>query len=64
MDYLVTDPTCIPPELRSYYDEKLLILPHSYFVNDVKQTGRSVLENSRKSKRATYGIEEVKFMFS
>jgi predicted O-linked N-acetylglucosamine transferase (SPINDLY family) len=34
MDYLVADITVIPPEQREHYVEKLVLLPHSYQVND------------------------------
>mmetsp|Transcript_12973 Transcript_12973/g.19544 ORF Transcript_12973/g.19544 Transcript_12973/m.19544 type:complete len:972 (-) Transcript_12973:253-3168(-) len=63
MEYMVADNTVIPPELRSYYDEKLIQLPHSYFVNDHKQSARFILDGSRAVKRAQYGIEEDKFVF-
>jgi predicted O-linked N-acetylglucosamine transferase (SPINDLY family) len=33
MDYLVGDPIVIPTHLRQYYSEKLILMPHSYFVN-------------------------------
>lgn len=37
IDYLVTDRVTSPPELAHLYYEKLLWMPHSYFVNDHKQ---------------------------
>jgi protein O-GlcNAc transferase len=42
MDYLIADATVIPPELRVYYDEKIISMPHSFFVNDHKQSARCV----------------------
>ncbi|TSE35703.1 TPR repeat-containing protein YrrB [Tepidimonas fonticaldi] len=33
-DYIVADPVVIPDELRRYYSEKVVRLPHSYQVND------------------------------
>ena len=34
VDYLIADPTLIPPEHGAYYDEKIAYLPHSYQPND------------------------------
>jgi len=34
MDYMIGDAITIPDELRKYYSEKILYLPHSYQVND------------------------------
>lgn len=59
MDYMVADETVILPDYRSYYDEKLIMMPHSCFVNDHKQSARFVLSNQRTYRRAQYGIEEV-----
>ena len=63
MDYLFADPTVIPSEFRTYYDEKIISMPHSFFVNDHKQSARFILDNSQSVKRAQYGIEEDKFVF-
>ena len=34
VDYLVADPTLVPPPHRQHYDEKIAYLPHSYQPND------------------------------
>ena len=34
MDYILADPTLIPPASRVHYREKIAYLPHSYQVND------------------------------
>jgi protein O-GlcNAc transferase len=34
IDYLIGDPTVIPPEHRSHYSEKIVYLPHCYLPND------------------------------
>jgi predicted O-linked N-acetylglucosamine transferase (SPINDLY family) len=34
IDYLIGDPTVIPPEHQSHYSEKIVYLPHSYLPND------------------------------
>ena len=37
IDYLVTDRVVNPPGTENHYHEKLIRLPHSYFVNDHRQ---------------------------
>lgn len=37
IDYLIADPTLIPPESRGHYAEKIAYLPHSYQVNDSRR---------------------------
>jgi predicted O-linked N-acetylglucosamine transferase (SPINDLY family) len=34
VDYLIADPTLVPPSHRPHYDEKIAYLPHSYQPND------------------------------
>jgi protein O-GlcNAc transferase len=62
VQYLVADPWVIPPEARPFYSEKLLLMPHSYFVNDHRQSARHVLTGPLPS-RASYGVPEDKFVF-
>jgi predicted O-linked N-acetylglucosamine transferase (SPINDLY family) len=38
IDYLIGDPTVIPPEQRSHYTEKIVYLPHCYLPNDSTRT--------------------------
>jgi predicted O-linked N-acetylglucosamine transferase (SPINDLY family) len=38
IDYLIADPTVIPPEQQAHYDEKIIYLPHSYLPNDSTRT--------------------------
>ena len=46
MDYIITDKIVSPPEeIDSLYTEKAIYMPHSYFVNDHKQTSQYVLDN-------------------
>jgi protein O-GlcNAc transferase len=63
--YMVADPLVVPQQYRQYYSEKMLYMPHSYFVNDHRQSAREVLDDGRVSKmeRAKYGISEDKFVF-
>lgn len=37
MQYMIADETVVPPESRQFYTEKMMYMPHSYFVNDHKQ---------------------------
>ncbi|CAE7645887.1 SEC, partial [Symbiodinium microadriaticum] len=63
MNYMIADPTVIPPVFREYYDEKIISMPHTFFVNDHRQSSRFILDNSKAVKRAQYGIDEDKFVF-
>merc|ERR1711871_1436074 len=44
MDYMVADPITIPSENRSFYTEKILYMPHTYVINDHKQSSRFVVD--------------------
>ena len=57
MDYLIADPTIIPPESVQYYSEKIVYLP-SYQVNDRK---REI--SKKKFTRADLGLPEEGFIF-
>lgn len=37
VQYMIADETLIPEENRRFYTEKVIYMPHSYFVNDHKQ---------------------------
>ena len=65
IQYLIADPVAIPRHLRSFYHEKILSLPHSYFVNDHKQSLSHVVDTDhlRTLSRSTYGISEDKFVY-
>ncbi|KAG6529291.1 hypothetical protein ZIOFF_011488 [Zingiber officinale] len=64
IDYLVTDEFVSPTRLSHIYSEKLVHLPHCYFVNDYKQKNRDVLVPISRHKRADYGLPEDKFVFA
>ncbi|XP_042395880.1 probable UDP-N-acetylglucosamine--peptide N-acetylglucosaminyltransferase SEC isoform X2 [Zingiber officinale] len=64
IDYLVTDEFVSPTHLSHIYSEKLVHLPHCYFVNDYKQKNRDVLVPISRHKRADYGLPEDKFVFA
>ncbi|XP_039125344.1 probable UDP-N-acetylglucosamine--peptide N-acetylglucosaminyltransferase SEC [Dioscorea cayenensis subsp. rotundata] len=64
IDYLVTDEFVSPTRFAHIYSEKLVHLPHCYFVNDYKQKNRDVLEPVSRHKRSDYGLPEDKFIFA
>ncbi|XP_068664848.1 probable UDP-N-acetylglucosamine--peptide N-acetylglucosaminyltransferase SEC [Aristolochia californica] len=64
IDYLITDEFVSPLRLAHIYSEKLVHLPHCYFVNDYKQKNRDVLEPVFRHKRSDYGLPEDKFIFA
>ncbi|KAM1223165.1 hypothetical protein TB2_010465 [Malus domestica] len=64
IDYLVTDEFVSPLRFSHIYSEKIVHLPHCYFVNDYKQKNQDVLEPSCRQKRSSYGLPEDKFIFA
>ncbi|KAJ4762338.1 UDP-N-acetylglucosamine--peptide N-acetylglucosaminyltransferase 110 kDa subunit [Rhynchospora pubera] len=64
IDYLVTDEFVSPIKYAHIYSEKLVHLPHCYFVNDYKQANRDVLSTLCPHKRSDYGLPEDKFIFA
>jgi protein O-GlcNAc transferase len=67
MDYMVCDPVVVPPALRPYYTERLIYMPHCYFVNSHKTCGaptRSMWSHDeRERQRAHYGLPSKAFVF-
>ncbi|XP_077228749.1 tetratricopeptide repeat (TPR)-like superfamily protein [Tasmannia lanceolata] len=64
IDYLVTDEFVSPTRSSHIYSEKLVLLPHCYFVNDYKQKNCDVLDPIIRHRRADYGLPEDKFIFA
>ncbi|KAJ6379946.1 hypothetical protein OIU76_016577 [Salix suchowensis] len=64
IDYLVTDEFVSPTRFSHIYSEKLVHLPHCYFVNDYKQKNLDVLDPTLQHKRSDYGLPEDKFIFA
>lgn len=62
--YLVTDEFVSPMCYSHIYSEKIVHLPHCYFVNDYKQKNLDVLDPSSQHKRSDYGLPEDKFIFA
>ena len=59
MDYLVADPVVIPESSYQHYTEKIILMPHSYQINDSKRP-----ELKRKLTRKDCGLPEGKFIFN
>uniref|UniRef100_A0A0D6QYA8 O-GlcNAc transferase C-terminal domain-containing protein n=1 Tax=Araucaria cunninghamii TaxID=56994 RepID=A0A0D6QYA8_ARACU len=62
--YLVTDEFVSPMQFANIYSEKLVHMPHCYFVNDYKQKNRDVLDPGCQHKRSDYGLPDDKFLFA
>mmetsp|Transcript_41710 Transcript_41710/g.96443 ORF Transcript_41710/g.96443 Transcript_41710/m.96443 type:complete len:999 (+) Transcript_41710:300-3296(+) len=67
IQYMIADPHVIPREdaHQRYYSEKIAYMPHSYFVNDHRQSSRYILDetDSEQKTRADYGVPEDKFVY-
>jgi len=63
IDYMIADETVIPSQFRQYYTEKMIYMPHSYFLNDHKQSCRYILDQANLPTRQKYGISDDKFVF-
>ena len=59
MDYIIADPTLIPPESQQYYSEKIVYLPNCYQVNDRK---RAIAD--KQFTRQELGLPEAGFVFA
>ena len=62
--YFVGDKTVIPECYTGIYEEKIIWMPHSYFVNDYSQSMAFVLDESKRPKRSDYGLPEDLFIFA
>lgn len=58
VDYLITDPVTVPPELQQYYREKVLYLPHCYLPRDT-----SVVPSVVTPQRRDFGLPEEGLIF-
>ncbi|MCO5065911.1 MAG: UDP-N-acetylglucosamine-peptide N-acetylglucosaminyltransferase [Rhizobiaceae bacterium] len=58
IEYIIADPTLITPELRQFYSERVIYLPHSYQPND---NWRGV--SGRSTTRAEHGLPNGAFVF-
>lgn len=64
IQYLVTDEFVSPTCFANIYSEKIVHVPHCYFVNDYKQKNLDVLDPNCQPKRSDYGLPEDKFVFA
>ncbi|DAZ95244.1 TPA: hypothetical protein N0F65_002356 [Lagenidium giganteum] len=62
IQYMVGDAVVVPKEHRRFFSEKIINMPHSYFVNDHKQSALEVLDTEKCPTRAHYGVPEDKFV--
>jgi protein O-GlcNAc transferase len=59
IDYIIADPTLIPPESQQYYSEKIVYLPNCYQVNDRK---RAIAD--KQFTRKELGLPDAGFIFA
>ena len=59
MDYLIADATVIPAELASYYDERIIRLPDTFFLID-----SAVRPAAEAGARAAHGLPDAGFVFA
>jgi len=62
--YFVGDKTVIPECYTNIYEEKIIWMPHSYFVNDYAQSMKFVLTESNRPKRSDYNLPENVFIYA
>lgn len=58
IDYLITDPVTVPPEMQQFYREKVLYLPHCYLPRD-----NSVAPSPVNPRRSDFGLPEEGLVF-
>ena len=74
IQYMLSDSIVTPREFRAFYQEKIIALPHSYFVNDHRQSARAAMAVAGEKKinggiekspmsRAQYGLPDDVFVF-
>ena len=64
IDYFVGDKVVIPEKYTSFYQEKIIWMPHSYFVNDYQQSMTFILDETKRPKRSLYGLPENTFIYA
>ena len=63
IEYLISDKITTPSIYTNYYSEKIIWMPHSYFVNDYLQSHRYVFDIGARPLR-TGLLPEDKFIFA
>ena len=64
IQYMFADEVVVPREHQEHYSEKMIYMPHSYFVNDHAQTARYVFEPDKLPQRSAYNVPDDKFVFA
>ena len=64
VDYLITDAVATPTETYRHYTEKLIIMPHSYFVTDHLQTYPVDFRSEELVDRAALGLPTDRFVYA
>ena len=63
-DYSVFDQVVLPAKFRDQYEEALVFMPHSYFVNSHRTAvAQNVSDDDRRRIRSTYGISPTAFVY-
>lgn len=65
IQYLIADNSTVPQQYRSFYSEKIISMPHTYLVNDHRQSAKHLVDSEelKSVRRSQYGISEDKFVF-
>jgi protein O-GlcNAc transferase len=63
LDYIVCDPIVVPTEFRQFYTERMIWMPHCYFVNSHKECVPILSANERLKERQKYGFSKDAFVF-
>jgi len=66
LDYMVCDRIVVPQSLRTHYTERLILMPHCYFVNSHKTCASHTLLETDEEKhkmREKYGLPKDAFVF-
>lgn len=63
IQFMIADRVVVPLQLTQHYTEKMIYMPHSYFVNDHAQSSEYVLKDDRPT-RQEFGLPTDKFIFA
>lgn len=66
IDYMISDEIASPKScIDRFYTEKIILMPHSYFVNDYKQSSPyCMFPENKRSTRSKFNLPEDKFIFA
>jgi len=63
IQFMIADQVVVPLESAVHYSEKMIYMPHSYFVNDYAQSSHYVYKQDRPQ-RHDFGLPEDCFVFA